>query len=190
MNNKANNQNDRRHVTVFGGSQPNAAEPAYQAALKLGQLLGESGYAVLTGGYIGTMEAVSRGAAEAGGHVIGVTCEEIERWRPVRPNQWVQEERRFATLNQRLLALINDCDAAMALPGGIGTLAEIAVMWSHMQTGVIARKPLILIGEGWRQTLATLIQTHGDYVLTQYRELLSNVEDVEAAFHLLENIWE
>ena len=57
---------------------------------------------MLTGGYIGTMEAVSRGAAEAGGHVIGVTCEEIEAWRPVRVNAWVKEEIRRKTLMERL----------------------------------------------------------------------------------------
>jgi len=75
-------------VTVFGGSRPD--EAGYQQALQLGRLLGQAGYAVLTGGYIGTMEAVSRGAAEAGGHVIGVTCEDIEQWRKVNPNRWVK----------------------------------------------------------------------------------------------------
>ena len=72
-----------RFVTVFGGASP--TEPDYNAALRLGKLLGQAGCSVLTGGYIGTMEAVSRGAAESGGHVIGVTCEEIEAWRKVSP---------------------------------------------------------------------------------------------------------
>ena len=109
-----------KRITVFGGSQPRPGDPAYQEALRLGQLLGQAGYAVLTGGYIGTMEAVSRGASENGGHVIGVTCDEIESWRPVKPNPWVQEELRFPTLRQRLYALIDECHAALALPGGIG----------------------------------------------------------------------
>ncbi|MDI6694379.1 MAG: hypothetical protein QME21_04975 [Anaerolineales bacterium] len=65
-----------RAVTVFGGSRPTPED--YEQALHLGRLLGGSGYIVLTGGYIGVMEAVSRGASEAGGHVIGVTCDEIE----------------------------------------------------------------------------------------------------------------
>jgi len=50
----------------------------------------------------GTMEAVSRGAAEAGGHVIGVTCEDIEKWRPIGANAWVKEEWRKKTLTERL----------------------------------------------------------------------------------------
>ena len=114
---------ESKRVTVFGGSTPRAGEPAYEEALQLGRLLGQKGCVVLTGGYIGTMEAVSRGAAENSGHVIGVTCDEIETWRQVGPNKWVQEELRFATLRERLYALIENCDAAIALPGGIGTLA-------------------------------------------------------------------
>ena len=84
-----------------------------------------AGHTVLTGGYMGSMEAVSRGANEAGGHVIGVTCADIEAWRGSRANAWVKEERRFATLQERLNELILACDAAIALPGGPGTLAEV-----------------------------------------------------------------
>jgi uncharacterized protein (TIGR00725 family) len=61
-------------VSVFGGSQPREGDAAYAEAMELGRLLAERGHIVLTGGYIGTMEAVSRGARQAGGHVIGVTC--------------------------------------------------------------------------------------------------------------------
>jgi len=112
-------------VTVFGGSQPRQGQPTYLEALHLGELLGHAGYTVLTGGYLGTMEAVSRGAAEAGAHVIAVTCEEIEAWRPVRANAWVKEEKRLATLRERIYALIDLCDAAIALPGGPGTLQKL-----------------------------------------------------------------
>jgi len=73
----------------------NPTEPDYAQALHLGKLLGQAGCTVLTGGYIGTMEAVSRGAAENGGHVIGVTCEEIETWRKVRVNRWVKKSDAF-----------------------------------------------------------------------------------------------
>ena len=74
----------------------------------MGKLNGEAGFTVLTGGYIGTMEAASRGAAEAGGYVIGITCDQIEEWRPVSPNKWIHEERRFATLWERVNALIDN----------------------------------------------------------------------------------
>lgn len=175
----------RYHITVFGGSQPREGDPAYHEAQRLGRLLAEAGYAVLTGGYIGTMEAVSRGAAEAGGHVIGVTCDEIETWRPVAPNSWVHEQRRFATLRQRLYALIDDCDAALALPGGIGTLAEIAAMWSQLQTRAISPRPLILIGPAWQAVIDSFYEHLGMYVREADHHLLAFAPDVEAACRML-----
>jgi predicted Rossmann-fold nucleotide-binding protein len=131
------------------------------------------------------MEAVSRGAAEAGGRVVGVTCDEIESWRPVRANPWVQDERRFATIRQRLFALIEGCDAALALPGGIGTLAEVTVMWSHMQTGAIKRCPLVLIGSGWQETMGTFWRVFDPHVPVQNRALLTFAGSVEEAMRFI-----
>src|SRR3990172_2773562 len=122
------------NITVFGSSSPAPGEPAYEEARRLGDLLARAGHCVFTGGYMGTMEAVSRGAAEAGGHTVGVTCDQIEVWRQAKANTWVREERRFAALRERLYTLVEGCDAALALPGGVGPLAEIATMWSQMQT--------------------------------------------------------
>ena len=84
-----------KQITVFGSSKPQPGDRDYDQALSLGKMLGQAGYTVLTGGYIGTMEAISRGAAEYGGYVIGVTCDEIESWRPVKPNSWIHQEKRF-----------------------------------------------------------------------------------------------
>jgi uncharacterized protein (TIGR00730 family) len=173
-------------VTVFGGSSPKPGEPAYQEAEKLGELLGAAGHTVLTGGYIGTMEAVSRGVAERGGHVIGVTCDQIEAWRSISPNRWVQEEMRFATVRQRLNALIDYCDAAIALPGGIGTLAEIAQMWSNLQVGVIPRRPLILVGSGWKVLIEQFYLDFTGYVPKKYRQLLYFAERSEDAIGILD----
>lgn len=172
-------------VTVFGGSIPKPGEPPYEQALRLGKLLGEAGHTVLNGGYIGTMEAVSQGANRAGGHVIGVTCNQIEVWRTVKPNTWITDEMRYETQRERLHALIDYCDAAIALPGGIGTLAEVAEMWSDLQTGAIARRPLILVGSGWQSVIEQFYAALGEYVGEQYRDLLSFVEDVEEAVHAL-----
>ncbi|NJN43948.1 MAG: LOG family protein [Anaerolineae bacterium] len=126
-----------KQITVFGASSPKPGDAEYAQAQRLGTLLAQAGHTVLTGGYMGTMEAVSRGAAEAGGHTIGVTCDEIENWRKAKANDWVQEEWKFTTLKDRLHALVEKCDAALALPGGIGTLAEIAIMWSQLQVGIL-----------------------------------------------------
>ena len=172
-------------VTVFCSSLSHPGDPEYTQGLMLGKLLGEAGHTVLTGGYIGSMEAVSRGAAEAGGHVIGVTCQEIEDWRPSRANPWVLEEQKYPTLRDRLFALLDGCDAAIALPGGIGTLAEISMLWSHLQTAVLSPRKLIVIGDGWKTVLETFWKTFDGQIAPKYRSLVTFVPDVEQAVRFL-----
>jgi uncharacterized protein (TIGR00730 family) len=172
-------------ITVFGGSLPQPGDAAYQDALRLGSQLAKSGYKIQTGGYIGTMEAVSRGAAEAGGHVIGVTCDEIEVWRPVAPNHWIMEEKRCPTLRERLYVLIDDCDGAIALPGGIGTLAEIVCTWSQLQIHPETQKPLILIGPGWQATINSFKTELGEYIPLVDQNRISIAPDIESAIIIL-----
>jgi len=175
------------NITVFGGSQPKQGDAAYAEAYELGKLLAEAGHTVLTGGYIGTMEAVSRGANEAGGHVIGVTCVNIEAWRPVKPNAWVQEERRFATLQERLNELVLACDAAIALPGGPGTLTEIALTWNLMIVNSMPPKPLILTGAGWRSVMESFYNSFEAYIPQNQRILISFATNIQEAVRLLPN---
>ena len=175
------------NITVFGGSQPQPGSPAYTEAYELGSLLAQAGHTVLTGGYIGTMEAVSRGANEAGGHVIGVTCSDIEAWRPVKPNAWVKEERRFATLQERLNELVLACDAAIALPGGPGTLTEIALTWNLMIVNSMPPKPLILTGAGWRSVMESLFASFKVSIPQNQRDLLQFAPDIQEAVNLLSN---
>lgn len=175
------------NISVFGGSQPREGDTAYEEAMLLGRLLAQRGHTVLTGGYIGTMEAVSRGAYEAGGHVIGVTCEDIEAWRPVRPNRWVKEERRRKSLLERLQVLVEECDAAIALPGGAGTLTEIALTWNLMIVESRHRSPLILVGRGWQSTFDQFFKEFYTYMPVNQRELLLFAEDVKTAVDTLES---
>ena len=174
------------NVTVFGGAQPQLGSPAYQEAYELGRLLARAGHAVLTGGYIGTMEAVSQGANQAGGHVIGVTCDEIERWRNTRANPWVVEERHFVTMQERLDELIHACDAAVALPGGPGTLTEIALSWNLMIVDSMPPKPLILIGEGWKTTMSTFMSQLDAYIPEKHRSYLIFAADIHEAVKLID----
>jgi uncharacterized protein (TIGR00730 family) len=173
------------NITVFGGSQPQPGSSAYAEAYELGSLLARAGHTVLTGGYIGTMEAVSRGAAEAGGHVIGVTCADIEAWRGVQANAWVKEERRFATLQERLNELVLACDAAIALPGGPGTLTEIALTWNLMIVNSNPAKPLILVGKGWHDVFEEFYSAMNEYIPPVQRGLLQLAADIRSAVALL-----
>lgn len=174
-------------ISVFGGSQPREDSTAYAEAQQLGRLLAERGHIVLTGGYIGVMEAVSRGAREAGGHVIGVTSEDIEAWRPIKANAWVMEELRVKTLMERLHTLIHESDAALALPGGAGTLAEISVMWNLMIVESLHRRPLILIGDGWQSVFDQFFQGFEAYMPVHQREILRFAKDIQTAVNQLES---
>jgi uncharacterized protein (TIGR00730 family) len=172
-------------VSVFGGSNPKPGSTTYQEAYEMGKLLGGAGLTVLTGGYGGTMEATSRGASEAGGHVIGVTCDEIESYRPLGPNQWVDEEWRRVTLQSRVDALVENCDAAIALPGGVGTLLEICSTWNRLVINSISPKPMILLGSGWQKTMETFFATLGDYVAMENREYIAFAPDPKAAIEII-----
>jgi len=142
-------------IAVYGSARPAAGDALYEDARRLGALLARQGHTVMTGGYCGMMEAVSRGAEEAGGKTIGVTCAEIERYRPSGANPWVQVNIHTETLNQRLEVLTRQPDAMIALPGGIGTLAELSLALNLSVISPECAKPLVLIGPAWRETLET-----------------------------------
>jgi uncharacterized protein (TIGR00725 family) len=174
-------------ISVFGSSRPTEGETAYSEAMRLGRLLAERGHIVLTGGYIGTMEATSRGAYEAGGHVIGVTCTEIENWRKVPANRWVIEEWKRGTLMERMHSLIHESDAALALPGGPGTLTEVSLMWNLMIIEALHRRPLILIGDGWQAVFDQVFTRMAQYSSPAQRELLRFAPDIQTAVQMLDD---
>ncbi len=167
-------------VAVFGSSRITPGHPDYAAAERLGVLLAGEGWTVATGGHGGAMAAVSRGARAGGAHVIGVTLPGPEGQRP--PNAWVAEERPADDLFARLRMLL-DADAWIAVAGGVGTLAEIAVAWNLMQNAHVAPRPLIVIGEGWQAVLDAL----GDELLAGPADLalVTSVQDVDAAMAAL-----
>ena len=175
------------NITVFGSSKPVPGDPDYEQAYRLGKLIASGGDVAITGGYMGTMEAVSRGAAEAGGHVIGVTCLQIEAWRGTRANPWVSEERKEETLIERLEELVQVCQAAIALPGGPGTLAEISLLWNLLVIQAFPPKPFILVGPGWQNVFATFKENLGAYNGQADWDWLHFSADVESAYQIAVN---
>ena len=171
-------------ISVFGSSAPQPGSADYEAARDLGKRLAETGYVVQTGGYMGIMEAASQGAAEAGGSVNGVTCDQIETFRPIAANPWVTEEIRKPTLRQRVQYLVENCDGIIVLPGGIGTLSELALAWSFIQVGEIPAKPVILVGGLWQRTLAAFIDN--TYVRPEHFALLTLARTYVEALAALE----
>jgi uncharacterized protein (TIGR00730 family) len=174
-------------VAVFGGAGARPQDDIYHQAVELGAGLARAGHTVMTGGYIGIMEAASKGAGEAGGHVIGVTCEEIESFRPTKPNAWIKEEWRYVTLADRLVNLVNRCEAAIAMPGGVGTLAEISILWNQILIKAIPPKPVILVGDGWQVTFDTLLTAQDGFIAPHDRDLIKFAPDVHSALRILDS---
>jgi len=144
----------KKRITVFGGSRCGPGAPEYQEALKLGRLLVDAGFDVCSGGYSGIMEAVSRGAHEAGGHVIGVTMEQFRS----SPNPYLKKIEPSADFYARLQILIRDSDGYIALRGGMGTVTEISLVWNKLVMNVLPQRPLILLGECWSGAIESLRQ--------------------------------
>ena len=151
-------------VTVFGTSRASAGDAVYSIALETGRLLARAGFAVANGGYGGTMLAAAQGASEAGGEVIGVTCSAFR----ARANKYVTREIVTESLDERLDMLIELGQAYVALPGGTGTLLELAKVWELRNKGFLETdKPIILVGEFWKplvELLATDDPDCGRYV--------------------------
>lgn len=166
-------------IAVFGSAAPLPGSPDFENARTVGRLLAQAGYGVATGGYSGIMTAVSQGACEADGHVIGVTCAQIERFRPLGPNQWVKEEIKFETLTERLLHLVRHNDGMITLPGGIGTISEMTLAWSFLQVGEITERPFALLGEMWPATVNAFFNS--DYVRDKDMNLLYFADSPETA---------
>lgn len=171
-----------RIISVFGGSAPTSGSPAYAQAQRLGRLLAEAGFHVATGGYNGTMAAVSQGAAEAGGYVIGVVTDLFAQ-RGLKPNPWVKAVVSFPNLRERLLYLVTSSDGLVALKGGVGTLSEVALAWSFLQVAEMDSRPFILVGPGWRRVIETYAEE--SYVSPRDLDLLTLVETPEEAVRLL-----
>lgn len=133
-------------VTVFGSSRPRAGDADYEEARALGSTLAKHGFAVCSGGYGGVMEAVSRGAKEAGGKTYGVTA---EFFKVARLNPWIDVELRKQTWEERLFELIRMAQGFVACKGGTGTLVELAVVWEMLNKSVMSGKPFAVLGDFW-----------------------------------------
>jgi len=138
-----------RIITVFGSSRPPESHPDYQEARLLGRALVSAGFAVCSGGYGGVMEAVSRGAKEAGGRTYGVTA---EFFKP-QVNAWVDAEIRVASWQERLFELVRLAHGFVTCKGGTGTLVELAVVWEMLNKSVVTGKPMVVLGEFWTPIL-------------------------------------
>jgi len=138
-----------RIVTIFGGSRCDEATTEYRQAHRVGELLAEAGYVICTGGYLGVMEAASRGARERGGRVLGIVMNQFK----AEPNRYLTDKVASAHFYERLQHLIIRSVGFIALRGGMGTVTEVSLVWNKIQTRVIEPRPLVLVGDCWRSVV-------------------------------------
>lgn len=142
----------RKIVTVFGSSVPRPGEEEYETAYSLGFMLGKKGFNVCTGGYQGIMDAVSKGAREAGTDAIGITVDVFG----AAASAHLTEEIKTESLLERIEYLVKHGDAYIILPGGTGTLVELAVVWEMMNKKIIKEKPAACFGKMWKPMLEAI----------------------------------
>ncbi|HUF05169.1 MAG TPA: LOG family protein [Aridibacter sp.] len=138
-------------VTIFGGSKCKEDSEEYRQAREVGSLLAEAGFTICTGGYLGVMEAASRGARDKGGRVFGIVMNQFKS----EPNRYLTDKVASDHFYDRLQNLITRSVGFIAIRGGMGTVTEISLVWNKLQTGVIERRPLVLLGECWRTVVDT-----------------------------------
>jgi uncharacterized protein (TIGR00730 family) len=172
------------NVAIFGAAFLADGSTGQAEALRLGECIAHHGWTTVTGGYGGAMAAASRGAAEAGGHTIGVTCETLAR-AGRRKNEWVREEIRCATVRDRLCKLVEIADAYIALDGGIGTLTEIAYCWNQMQVGELKPRPVVLLGTVWQASFYAFFRAAGTYLKEEEKTMLQFATSVDEAVEQL-----
>ena len=154
-------------IGVMGSARLSETDDRWAQANQLGALLAGKGFVIVTGGYGGLMAAVSRGANEVGGRVVGLP---MQHWTNVKPNQWNVDLRWSSNYGMRLNHLLS-CDGVIALPGGVGTLSEMAIVWAASQTEGRAL-PLVLLGDCWPPIIQSmrenLILSDGDFNLLRF----------------------
>ena len=146
-------------VTVFGAGRPAPQSDQLALAEQVGRRLAELGYDVANGGYGGTMAPVSRGARAGGAAVVGVTC---RLWRS-KPNAHLDRVIEIADIYERVAALIRAGSAGyVVLPGGTGTLQELAAAWEQAAKGHAPHQPIVCVGEYWRPLVELLRESYPD----------------------------
>jgi uncharacterized protein (TIGR00730 family) len=170
----------RRVVTIFGSSRPVRGDRAYTLAERLGAAIARRGWVVCNGGYGGTMAAAARGARRAGGETIGVTCALYGG----PPNPYISQHEEAVDLLARLGRLLQLGDGYVVLPGGSGTLLELALVVEHVHKRLMPPKPVLLLGRYWRLALAAARREQDGR-----RATVREVRTPEAAVHALADAW-
>ena len=176
-----------RAVSVFGSARTQRTSPEYDAGVRLGTALAEAGYAVITGGGPGTMEAVNKGASQAGGVSVGLG---IELPFEQTINEWVDLGLNFRYFFARKTMFVKYAQAFVVLPGGFGTMDELFEALTLVQTRKVTRFPVVLMGTDYWQGLITWMReamVDSGKISPADLDLLCVTDDVDVAIrHIVE----
>ncbi|MGX0886163.1 uncharacterized protein (TIGR00730 family) [Kocuria rhizophila] len=175
-------------ITVFGSARTAPGHPEYELGRELGRQIGAAGYAVVTGGGPGVMEAANRGAVDVGAHSVGIG---IELPHEQHLNPWVDLGINFRYFFARKTMFVKYSQGFVALPGGFGTLDELFEALTLVQTGKITRFPVILVGtEYWGPLLDWITGTlvAGGKVAEADLDLLRVVDTAEEVVEILASV--
>ena len=171
-------------ISVFGSARTRPDEPWYQCAQRIGELLVQRGYAVITGGGPGVMEAANRGAWEAGGISVGLG---IELPHEQSMNQWINRGVNFRYFFARKTMFVKYSQGFIVMPGGFGTMDELFESATLVQTGKIRSFPLVLVGTEYWSGLVEWIRSsmvNTGMISPGDVDLLHVVDDPEEAVRL------
>jgi uncharacterized protein (TIGR00730 family) len=140
----------------FFGSYRELSGETKEEIVNLGKTCAEMGITVMSGGFGGTMKDVSQGAKSAGGKTIGVTCYLCDIPWTKKANEFIDEEIVAGSLSERIDIMLKQADAFVILPGGTGTLLELATALEYINKEVIEPKPIIIWGNFWSPVISCL----------------------------------
>jgi uncharacterized protein (TIGR00730 family) len=178
-----------RAVTVFGSARTPRDHPEYAQGRELGAALAEAGFAVITGGGPGAMEAANRGCNDAGGFSVGLG---IELPFEQGLNDWVDLGINFRYFFARKTMFVKYSQAFVCLPGGFGTLDELFEALTLVQTKKVTKFPVVLLGTeywgGLYDWISTTVLSSGK-VGEKDLALLHLTDDVDDAVKIVQEAW-
>ena len=166
-------------VTVFGSARVKPGDPYYQMAEKLGRLLVQNGFSVITGGGPGIMEAANKGAAEAGGQSVGMN---IKLPFEQKPNPYANLQIDYKYFFIRKVMFVKYAVAYIIMPGGYGTMDEFFEALTLIQTKRVKSFPVIVMGrEYWQGLLDWLksVMLHKNMILPFDVEMIQIMDEPE-----------
>ena len=172
-------------ISVFGSARTPAGSEDYATAEEVGRKLVQAGFAVITGGGPGTMEAANKGASQAGGVSVGLG---IELPFESGLNEWVDIGINFRYFFARKTMFVKYADGFIALPGGLGTFDELFEALTLVQTKKVTSFPIVLLGEAyWGGLMAWLRDTVRDEGKVSEADLglITLTDDVDEAVAIM-----